>query len=172
MEQAFQVRKYVILQEKDPGFGIQRPPEGFARLDANKEGMTLFLQVKNLREGALPYTVIIVYDHNGELGVIRAGSLEIASRSGFFSRKLDAGMAQSMNLQPENILYVVIASEHPDKTNIPMVGICNKACPWNESIRQRLRKEPSRKAAEAGTSSKLNSEPAVTNAGLSSCENE
>jgi flagellar hook-basal body complex protein FliE len=167
MEQAAHARKYVILQEKDPGFGIQRPPEGFARLDANKEGMTLSLQVKNLREGALPYTVILVYSQNDELRVIRAGSLEIASRSGFFSRKLDAGAAKSMNLQPENILYVVIASEHPEKTNIPMVGICNKACPWNESIRQRLRKEPSRAVIEAGASSKLNSEPDVTNAGIS-----
>lgn len=147
MEHAGNLRKYVILQEKDPGFGVQRPPEGFARLDANKEGMTLSLQVKNLREGALPYTVILVYSQNDEMGVIRAGTLEMASRSGFFSRKLDADDIRKMNLQPGNILYVLVAAEHPEKTNIPMVGICNKAHPWNESVRQRLRKENPRTAA-------------------------
>ncbi len=168
MEQAGNQRKYVILQEKDPGFGVQRPPEGFARLDANKEGITLYLQVKNLRDGALPYTVILVYGQNDEVGVIRAGTLEIVSHSSFFSRKLDEDAIQRMHVHPGNILYVIIAAEHPEKTNIPMVGICNKSYPWNESIRQRLRKTNSRSApAETAASPKTIPDVRVIDTGSS-----
>lgn len=138
MEQAGFYRKYVILNEKDPGFGFQRPPEGFARLDGNKEGLTLSLQVKNLREGTEPYTVILIYDRNGELGVIRAGSLEVASRNGFFSRRLDNEAIRAIHMQPENIRYVVVAAEHRERVFIPIAGICNKSYPWDESVRQRI----------------------------------
>lgn len=150
MEQGGNYRKYVILQEKDPGFGVQRPPEGFARLDASKEGIMLSLQIKNLREGTEPYTVILVYGKDDAIGVIRAGTLEIISRNGFFSRKLDNDAIRTVSLQPENLLYILVAAEHQERVMIPMVGICNKAFPWNDSIRQRLRKEKPR-AAAAGT---------------------
>ncbi|MBP7175267.1 MAG: hypothetical protein KBA53_03470 [Thermoclostridium sp.] len=141
MEQPANYRKYVILQEKDPGFGVQRPPEGFARLDVSGDGITLSLQIKNLREGTEPYTVILVYGKNEEWGIIRVGSVEIASQCVLFNRKLDYDAITQINMKPESILYVVIAAEHQGRTHVPMVGVCNKAYPWNESIRQRLRKE-------------------------------
>ncbi len=141
MEQAAYYRKYVILSEKDPGFGIQRPPEGFARLDGNREGITLSLQIKNLREGTEPYSVILVYGRNDEMGVIRAGSLEVVSKNGFFSRRLDYEAIRTINMQPDNILYVIIAAERTERIFIPMVGVCNKAYPWNESVRQRIAKK-------------------------------
>lgn len=141
MEQAAYYRKYVILSEKDPGFGIQRSPEGFARLDGNREGITLSLQIKNLRQGTEPYSVILVYSRNDEMGVIRAGSLEVVSKNGFFSRSLDYDAIRAINMQPENILYVIVAAEHPERVLIPMIGVCNKAYPWNESIRQRIAKK-------------------------------
>lgn len=165
MEQPANYRKYVILQEKDSGFGVQRPPEGFAKLDVNREGIILSLQIKNLREGTEPYTVILVYGNNEEWGIIRAGILEISSRSGFFNRTLDYDTIRQIGMKPENILFVVIAAEHQGRTHLPLIGICNKACPWNESIRQRLRKEKPGVAAQTAVFPETTTNTGFTNAG-------
>lgn len=165
MEQPANYRKYVILQEKDSGFGVQCPPEGFAKLDVNREGIIVSLQIKNLREGTEPYTVILVYGNNEEWGIIRSGTLEISSRSGFFNRKLDYDAIQQIGMKPENILFVIIAAEHQGRTHLPLIGICNKACPWNESIRQRLRKEKPGTAAQTAVFPETTTNTGFTNAG-------
>ncbi|NLV62286.1 MAG: hypothetical protein GXY12_02645, partial [Clostridiaceae bacterium] len=59
-------KKYVILEELDQGFGVQGAPEGFARLEGNRNGIAITLQIKRLREGTAPYTVILVYEKNKE----------------------------------------------------------------------------------------------------------
>ena len=123
------------------------------------------LQIKNLREGTEPYTVILVYGNNEEWGIIRSGTLEISSRSGFFNRKLDYDAIQQIGMKPENILFVIIAAEHQGRTHLPLIGICNKACPWNESIRQRLRKEKPGTAAQTAVFPETTTNTGFTNAG-------
>lgn len=152
MERAGYYRKYIILKELDQGFGVHLPPEGFVRLEGNKDGVTISLQTRNLREGTEPYTVILVYGKDKDIGVIRAGSLEIMGQNGFFRRKLDYEAVRAINMQPENMQYVLLAAEHQDRILLPMVGICSRPHPWNEAVRQRLIKkgqQPNRVASNA-----------------------
>jgi len=138
-------KKYVILEELDPGFGIQGAPEGFARFEGNRNGITLSLQIRRLREGTASYTVILIYEKNNEIGVLRAGNLDVSHMNGIFRRNLDYEAIRSLGMAPENIRYILIAAEHRDRIFLPMIGICGKAGAWDESIRQRLlRKEPVR----------------------------
>ena len=69
MERAGYYRKYIILKELDQGFGVHLPPEGFVRLEGNKDGVTISLQTRNLREGTEPYTVILVYGKDKDIGL-------------------------------------------------------------------------------------------------------
>lgn len=142
MERSGYFRKYVILEQLDSGFGMQRSPEGFARLEGNREGIALSIQIKNIREGTQPYKVILIYDKDGDMGVFRIGTLQLISRIGSFRMFLDHTTIKSLKIRPENIKYVIIASEHGDRIFIPLVGICKKSERWDEVVRQRLlRKE-------------------------------
>lgn len=160
MEQSGYYRKYIILQELDKGYGVQRSPEGFARLDGNRDGLTISVQIRYLREGTEPYTVILVFRKDGETGILRAGNLEFVSRAGFLRRKLDYEAIQAMGMLPEHIQYVIIASEHQEKLSIPLSGNCNKSYPWDESIRVRLMK----KEAKQPKSSESEKSPAAEQA--------
>lgn len=140
MKTAGYYKKYIILEELDSGFGTQASPEGFARFEGNKHGITLTVQVKNLREGTAPYTVILVYDKNEDLGVLRAGNLEIQMKNGFFRKNLDYDTIQTMGMRPDDIRYVLVAAEHRERGFLPLIGIGGKAVQWDEAIRQRLLK--------------------------------
>lgn len=142
MEQSGFYRRYIILEELDQGFGNQRPPEGFIRFEGNRDGLSLILQIRNLREGAMPYAVILVYSKNNDYGILRVGNLEITGRSGYMRRNLDGNALKETGMRPENMRYVLVASEPREKVFIPLIGICSKANPWDEAVRQRLlRKE-------------------------------
>ncbi len=142
MEQTGYYKRYVILEELDSGFGLQGAPEGFARFEGNRDGIILTLQIKNIREGTAPYTVILIYGKNKEWGVLRAGTLEVIRGIGSFKRNLDYETINSMDMQPENFQYILIVAEHRERIFIPLAGIFNKTYPWDESVRQRLlRKE-------------------------------
>src|SRR5690606_199067 len=104
-------------------FGTQGSPEGFARFEGNKDGITLTLQIKHLREGTSPYTVIIIYNRNNNYGVFRVGPLDVSQRNGSFKKTLDNETIKSVGLQPESIQYVLVAAEHRDRVLIPLVGI-------------------------------------------------
>ncbi len=138
-------KKYVILEELDQGFGVQGAPEGFARLEGNRNGIALTLQIKRLREGTAPYTVILVYEKNKEFGILRAGNLDVGIMNGNFRRNLDYEAIHSLGMAPGNIKYILIAAEHRERLFLPMVGICGRADVWDESIRQRLLKREVRK---------------------------
>jgi len=138
-------KKYVILEELDPGFGIQGAPEGFARLEGNRNGIALTLQIKHLREGTAPYTIILIYEKNKELGILRAGNLDVGRMNGIFRRNLDYEAIHSMGMAPGNIKYILIAAEHRERILLPMIGICSRADVWDESIRQRLLKKEIRR---------------------------
>jgi len=138
-------KKYVILEELDPGFGVQGAPEGFARFEGNRNGIALTLQIKRLREGTAPYTVILVYEKNKELGILRAGNLDVSRMNGIFRRNLDYEAIQALGMAPGNIKYVLIAAEHRERIFLPMIGICGRADAWDESIRQRLLKKEVRR---------------------------
>jgi len=138
MERPGFLRKYVILEQLDPGFGLQRTPDGFARLEGFRDGFALSIQVRFLKEGTLPYTVILIYDRNGDIGVFRIGTLEIISRIGSFRRFLDYAALKDLDLKPEKIKFILIASEHKDRVLIPLVGCCRKNENWDDSLRRRL----------------------------------
>ncbi|HAA25531.1 MAG TPA: hypothetical protein DCE11_05350 [Ruminiclostridium sp.] len=142
-------KKYVILEELDTGFGIGGAPEGFARFEGNRNGITLTLQIRRLREGTAPYTIILIYEKNNELGVLRAGSLDAGRMNGIFRRNLDYGAIHSLGMDPANIKYILIAAEHRERIFLPMVGICGRSGVWDESIRQRLLKKESGKIEKA-----------------------
>jgi hypothetical protein len=148
MEQSGYYRKYIILEELDSGFGVQRTPEGFARLEGNREGITLFLQIKNLRGGISPYTVILIYNSEKDLEVFRIGSLDVYNGTGVMRRSLDNAAMQAVGIKPESIDYIIIASEHRERIFIPLIGICSKAKPWDEVVRHRLLKKGKAPAAE------------------------
>ncbi|NLM09941.1 MAG: hypothetical protein GX213_04025 [Clostridiaceae bacterium] len=131
-------RKYIIFEQLDSGFGIQRSPDGFARLEGYRDGIALSLQIRYLKEGVQPYTVILIYDKDKEIGVFRIGTLQIISRIGSFRKFMDYATIKSLDIKPEKIKYILIASEHKDKVLIPLVGYCKKTTGWDESIRQRL----------------------------------
>ncbi|MDD4298008.1 MAG: hypothetical protein PHC69_13800 [Ruminiclostridium sp.] len=142
MEQSSYYKKYIILEELDSGFGLQNLPEGFIRLESGKDGIALSLQIKHLRGGTSPYTVIIVYNTVKETEIFRVGNFEVFNGMGGFRRNLDISSIQAVGLKPENIKYVLIASEHRDRVFIPLIGICSKTMPWDEAVRQSLlRKE-------------------------------
>lgn len=150
MEQSGFYRRYVILEELDQGFGMQHPPEGFVRFEGNRNDLSMTLQIRNLREGTLPYTVILVYSKNGEYGIARVGNLEIAGRNGFMRRTLNDDDLKETGMKPENMRFVLIASEHREKLFIPLAGICSKAYPWDEAVRQRLIRKERRMDPPAG----------------------
>lgn len=131
-------RKYIILEQLDPGFGMQRTPDGFARLEGYRDGISLSLQIRFLKEGAQPYTVILIYDKDDGIGVFRIGTLQFISRIGSFRRLLDYSTIKSLELKPEKIKYILIASEYKEKVLIPLIGYCNKKAGWDESVRKRL----------------------------------
>lgn len=142
MEQSSYYKKYIILEELDSGFGLQNLPEGFVRLESGKDGIALSLQIKHLRGGTSPYTVIIVYNTAQETEIFRVGNLEVFNGMGGLRRNLDNSAMQAVGLKPENIKYIIIASEHRNRVFIPLIGICSKTRPWDETVRQRLlRKE-------------------------------
>jgi hypothetical protein len=142
MEQSGYYRKYVILKELDPGFGMHRPPEGFARFEGGRQEITLSVQIRNLRQVTEPYTVIIVYKNDyDDIGIIRAGSLDQVTPYGYMRRKLNHEDIKAMGMKPQNIQFVLIASEHGQRIFIPLIGICDKALRWDETIRQRLLKK-------------------------------
>jgi len=138
MEQSSYYRKYIILEELDSGFGLQNIPEGFVRLESNREGMTLSLQIKHLRGGTSPYTIILIYNRGKDAEIFRVGNLDIYNGAGALRRTLDNSAMQAVGLKPESIDYIIIASEHRERIFIPLIGICSKAKPWDETVRQRL----------------------------------
>jgi hypothetical protein len=145
MEQSGYYKKYIILEELDSGFGLQNPPEGFVRLESGREGIAIFLQIKHLRTGTSPYTVILVYKRAANTEVFRVGTLDTVAGTGALRRSLDNSVMQAVGLKPENIEHIIIASEHREKMFIPLLGICSKSKPWDEAVRQRLlrRSKPS-----------------------------
>jgi len=151
-------KKYVILEELDPGFGIHGVPEGFARFEGNRSGITLTLQIKRLREGTAPYTIILVYEKDKKLGILRAGNFDVARMNGVFRRNLDYEAIHSLGMAPGNIKYILIAAEHRERILLPMVGICGRADAWDESIRQRLLKKESGKIEKIEKENILNAE--------------
>lgn len=138
MERPGYFRKYIILEQLDSGFGVQREPEGFARLEGNRDGIALSLQIKYLKEVTQPYTVILIYDKNDDIGVFRVGTLQVFSRIGTFRRFFDRTTIKSLDITPDIIKYILIASEHKDRISIPLVGFCKKNVHWDEAIRKRL----------------------------------
>lgn len=149
MERPGYFRKYIILEQIDTGFGMERSPEGFARLEGSREGIALALQVKYLKEGELPFNVILIYDKGDDIGVFRVGTLQFISRIGAFRRFLDYNTVKSLELKPENINYILIAAEHENGINIPLAGFCRKSVHWDEAVRQRLlRKERTKEARD------------------------
>jgi len=156
MERPGYFRKYIILEPLDSGFGMQRSPDGFARLEGGREGLALSIQVRFLKEGTQPYTVILIYDKDNDIGVFRIGQLHIVSRVGSFHRFFDSATIRSVELKPEKIKYILIASEHKDKVFIPLAGFCKKGSEWDEAVRQRL--IPHDKAQEAREEKKAREE--------------
>ena len=138
MERPGYFRKYIILEQLDSGFGTQRTPDGFARLEGGREGIALSIQVRFLKDGVQPYTVILIYDKENETGVFRVGSLQTISRIGSFRRFLDLNTVKSLDIRPENIKFILIASEYKDKVLIPLIGCCKKTAGWDEAVRRRL----------------------------------
>jgi len=138
MERPGYFRKYIILEQLDPGFAMQRSPDGFARLEGDRTGIALSIQVRFLKEGAQPYTVILIYEKDADIGVFRIGTLQIISRIGSFRRFLDHDTVESLDLRAEKIRYILIASEHKEKVFIPLAGCCKKTVKWDESVRRRL----------------------------------
>lgn len=138
MERPGFFRKYVILEQLDPGFGTQRTPDGFARIEGFRNGFALSLQVRFLKEREQPYTVILIYDKESEIGVFRIGTLQIFSGIGSFRRFLDYAALKSLELKPEKIKFVLVASEDKDRISIPLAGCCKKNENWDESLRKRL----------------------------------
>lgn len=149
MGQSGYYKKYVILEELDSGFGIQSPPEGFVRLESNREGIMFSLQIKHLRKGALPYIIIIVYGKENKTEVFRVGSFDVSSGTGVFGRTLDYSSLETVGLNPEDIKYIIVASEHRDRVFIPLAGVCSKTIPWDETVRQKLLKKEKVKEPES-----------------------
>ncbi|AGC69255.1 hypothetical protein Cst_c22950 [Thermoclostridium stercorarium subsp. stercorarium DSM 8532] len=138
MERPGYFRKYVIFEQLDPGFGAHRSPDGFARLEGYRDGVALALQIRFLKDDGLPYTVILIYDKDSGLGVFRVGTLQVVSMVGSFRKFLDNPTLKSLELKPEKIKYILIASEQKDKIYIPLIACCKKAEQWDESLRDRL----------------------------------
>lgn len=138
MERLESFRKYIILEQLDSGFGMQRTPGGFVRLEGNGEGIGISVQIKYIKEGTQPYTIIIIYDNDEELGIFRVGTLQVISGVASYRKFLDHATITSLNIKPERIKYILIASEHQDRVFIPLIGICKKEVPWDEVVRQRL----------------------------------
>lgn len=148
MEQSSYYRKYIILEELDPGFGLHSTPEGFVRLEGNRQGITLSLQIKHLRGGTSPYTIILIYKSEKDLEIFRVGNLDVYNGTGALRRSLDNSAMQAVGLKPENIDYIIIASEHRERMFIPLIGLASKAKPWDETVRQRLLRKGKTPAAE------------------------
>lgn len=138
MERMGYFRKYILFEQLDSGYGVQRTPDGFARLEGYKDGIALSLQVRFLKEGELPYTVILIYDKGDDTGVFRIGTLQTVSTVGSFRRFIDFPTLKTLELAPDKIKYILVASEQEDKVSIPLLGCCRKNEHWDESIRQRL----------------------------------
>ncbi|HZK25992.1 MAG TPA: hypothetical protein VFD00_00420 [Thermoclostridium sp.] len=138
MERPESFRKYIILEQLDSGFGIQRAPGGFVRLEGNQEGIGISVQIKFIKEGTQPYTVVLIYDKDEELGVFRVGTLQVVSGIASYRKFLDHDTITSLDIKPNKIKYILIVSEHQDRFFIPLVGMCKKEVPWDEVVRQRL----------------------------------
>ena len=148
-------KKYVILEELDQGFGVQGAPEGFARLEGNRNGIAITLQIKRLREGTALYSYIGIRK-NKEFGILRAGNLDVGIMNGTLRRNLDYEAIHSLAWLRE-YQHILIAAEHR-KDFLPMVGICGRADVWDESIRQRLLKREVRKIEKFEKGKKLSEE--------------
>lgn len=134
-------RKYAIMEELDSGFSSGSTPEAFVRLDSWEGSIQASVHVKGLKQGPFQYRLYLIFDKEGTLIPLIAGTMNVSYSGMQSGLEIDASILKENGVRPESVRYAAIVAEDRDRKWIPLFSSFEKSFKWDESIRQVLLKK-------------------------------
>mgnify|MGYP000851933720 CR=1 FL=1 len=134
-------RKYAIMEELDSGFSSGSTPEAFVRLDSWEGRIQASVHVKGLKQGPFQYMLYLIFDKEGSLIPLLAGTMNVSYSGMQSGLEIEASVLKENGVKPDLVRYAAITAEDNNRKWIPLFSSFDKSFKWDESIRQVLLKK-------------------------------
>ena len=112
-------RKYAIMEELDSGFSSGSTPEAFVRLDSWEGSIQASVHVKGLKQGPFQYRLYLIFDKEGTLIPLIAGTMNVSYSGMQSGLEIDASILKENGVRPESVRYAIVAEDR-DRKWIPL----------------------------------------------------